>query len=567
MPTIEISKKDLKKLTGMRITQEKLSLAKAEMITSRQAGISISEDMLKLEMADTNRPDLWSTEGIAREIKGKFMQIKTTSSGSKVIVDKNLKNIRPKTVCAVVRNVKLSEDSLAQLIQLQEKICETFGRKRKQAAIGVYDFDKIKFPITYKAFKPTEISFTPLDMKKALNLNQILEQHPKGKEYAHLLKGKSKYPIFIDSNTQVLSMPPIINSDYTGKVTTRTRNLFIECSGFEMKFLEPALNSLVYALAQRGGKIQTIRIKYPDTNIITPNLTPKKAVLDIDYVNNLSGLNLNKQQIMSILNKSNYKIKSQAKNKLTLLYPSYRQDIMHQADIIEDIIIRYGYNKIKSITPQIATTGKLLLIQGFQHKISELAIGLGAQEILSYTLTNKDALFKKMNTKPSQVIEIDNPISKNWSIFRTWIIPCLMEFLGRNTRREYPQKIFEIGQVVILDKEAETRSRNPIHLAYAEACKDTDFTKAKQALDFMMDNLGIKYKIHETIHHSFIQGRVGRVIVKNKPVAYIGEIHPQVLVNLGIQMPVSVFELNLTDLFELINQKPIHKNNKLNSQE
>jgi phenylalanyl-tRNA synthetase beta chain len=541
MPTIEVSRRDLEVLSGMKATDENLMLAKAEPELSES-------DNLKLEIADANRPDLWSAEGIAREMKGEFLEIKPKKSGLKVIVDSNLKDIRPLTVCAVIKNIKITENSLQQLIQLQEKVCETFGRKRKQVAIGVYDYDKIKSPIIYRAFAPEEIEFIPLETNQLMNLKEILENHPKGKEYARLLEGCSKYPIFIDAKSQVLSMPPIINSDYTGKVTTKTRNLFVECSGFDFRFLEPALNTIVYALAQRGGKVNTVEIKYENKTITTPNLSPKKTHLNLDYFQRRAGLPLTTPQILSLLKKSNYKVLSKSKNTLTLSYPSYRQDIMHQADIVEDIIIRYGYNNITPITPQLPTTGNLLPLQELQRKIEELMIGLESQEILSYTLTNHDILFRNMNMELQKAIEIENPISKNWGVFRTWITPCLMEFLGKNIKREYPQKIFEIGKVILPDDNAETRSTNPTHLAYAHADKNTDFTKAKQVLDFLMNHLGIEYTIEEISHPSFIPGRVGAVFVSKKHVALIGEIHPSVLQNWGIEVPVVAFEINLSEL-------------------
>lgn len=541
MPTIEISKKDFEKLAGAGITEQTLSLSKAEIESSHG-------DSLKLAIADTNRPDLWSTEGLAREIIGKFTEIKTKPSGLKVIVDKNLADIRPKTVCAVIKNIKITQDVLNQIIQLQEKICETYGRRRKQVAIGVYDFDKISSPVTFSAFSPKEIKFMPLDLMEILNLNQIIEKHPKGKEYGHLLQGFSKYPIFMDAKKEVLSMPPIINSDYTGKVTTKTKNLFIECSGFDMKFLEPALNVVVYSLAQRGGSILTVEVKYPEKTIITPDLKPKSFSMEVSYFNRRSGLNLSKQQVISLLNKSNYRVTSSANDKINILYPCYRQDIMHQADIVEDLMIRYGYNKITPIPPLLSTKGKLLPIQELQNKIAGIMVGLKAQEVLSYTLNNEDNLFRKMNLEPQPSIEIDNAVSKNWSIFRSWITPCLIEFMSKNTTREYPQKVFELGQVVIPSKTAETMSINPVKLAYAEASKNTDFTSSKQALDFLMSSLGISYSISETEHTSFIKGRVGKIMVKGKQAGIIGEIHPQVLLMWGIEIPISVFELSLSEL-------------------
>jgi len=127
-----------------------------------------------------------------------------------------------------------------------------------------------------------------------------------------------------------------------------------------------------------------------------------------------------------------------------------------------------------------------------------------------------------------------------------------MEVFSKNTNREYPQDIFEIGQVVLLDPKAETRSKNPVRMVWGHIGKVADFTQAKQALDFLMDRLGVKYKMEVADHPSFVPGRVARVIVGKKKVAYIGEMHPQVLENWGLQIPVCIFELNLSDLFKLI---------------
>tara|TARA_B100000315_G_C14556085_1_gene578220 strand:- start:439 stop:1344 length:906 start_codon:yes stop_codon:yes gene_type:complete len=299
MPTIEISKKDLFNLIGKNLTkkelEEDLMLVKGELE-------SINGNVLKVEIADTNRPDLWSSEGIAREIKTKYGKTnnlsfeKLKNSGLIVKVDKNLKKIRPKTVCAVIKNLKLTHEILSQLIQLQEKICETFGNKRKEVAIGVYDLHKIKGPINYKSFKPNDIKFIPLEFTKKLNLNQILRTHPKGKEYAHLLEEHSQYPLFLDSAGEVLSMPPIINSDYTGKVTEKTKAVFIECSGFEFKYLMPSLNVIVAALVDRGGELQTVKVVYPEKEIVTPNLKLKKIKINWKYIEKRTGLSIGKKK-------------------------------------------------------------------------------------------------------------------------------------------------------------------------------------------------------------------------------------------------------------------------------
>ncbi|MBC8500474.1 MAG: phenylalanine--tRNA ligase subunit beta [DPANN group archaeon] len=554
MPTIEVSKKDLFELIGKKLSlkelEEDLMLVKGELE-------SADNNLLKIEIADTNRPDLWSAEGIAREIKTKYGKKnasygKLKDSGIIVKVDNNLKNIRPMTVCAVIRDLKITPEVLSQMIQLQEKVCETFGSKRKETAIGVYDLHKITPPITYKAFKSNEIKFIPLEFREKMDLNQILRRHPKGKEYGSLLDGYNKYPIFIDATGEVLSMPPIINSNYTGKIDEKTKDVFIECSGFTLKYLMPALNILVAALVDRGGKLETVKVAYLNKKIVTPNLRPKKIKVDWKYIENRIGLNIGKKRIVNLLNEANYLVVKEKRNTLYLEYPAYRQDIMHAVDVGEDVTIRYGYNNIEPRSPEMITEQGIVQINWFAKEIINIMLGLGTQEILSYTLTNKETLIKKMNLKDMKVIEVDNPVSKNWFVFRTWIIPCLMEFLSKNTNKEYPQEIFEIGEVVLFDQKTETKTKNPTRLAWAKADKNAGFTEAKQALDFLMRTLGLDYSIEETHHNSFIKGRVGRVYIKTKAVAYIGEINPEILENFGIEMPVSAFELNLTDLMEVM---------------
>ncbi|MFH1589784.1 MAG: phenylalanine--tRNA ligase subunit beta [archaeon] len=551
MPTIELSKKDLFKLIGRTLSknelEEDIMLVKGE-IESEEG------DLIKVEIADTNRPDLWSAEGVAREIKRKYSKSnekpfgKIKPSGIVVNVDKNLKNIRPMTVCAVVRNLNITPTVLSQLIQLQEKVCETFGSKRKEAAIGVYDLHRITSPITYKAFKPNEITFIPLEFTRKLNLNQILRTHPKGKEYALLLEGHDKYPIFIDKTGEVLSMPPVINSDHTGKVDETTKDLFIECSGFSLKYLVPALNVIVSALSERGGMIESVKVVYHDKTLVTPDLTTKKIKVDWKYLENRMGVNVGKSKMKTLLREAGYNVLKEKGNDLELEYPAYRQDIMHPVDVGEDVTIRYGFNNIIPENPQMVTEQSMQKINWFSKRVANIIIGLGAQEILSYTLTNKETMIKKMNLKEMKTIDISNAVSKNWSVFRTWLTPCLMDFFSKNTNKEYPQQIFEIGEVVLFDENAETRTKNPTRMAWAKADKTADFTEAKQAFDFLLRTLGIKYTMEETKHKSFIEGRVARVYVNKKAVAYVGEIHPVVVDSFGLEMPVCVFELNLTEL-------------------
>lgn len=557
MPMIDVSFKDLCKLVGKKMELAKL---KNEYILYAKGEIdTVHGDTLKIDIKDTNRPDLWSAEGIAREVQGRV----TKRSGlpkyrvgkSKVVVkvDKKNKNVRPYTVCAVAKGLKINDDILSQMIQLQEKVCGTFGRNRKEVALGVYDLRKIKPPIKFTTVKPDGIKFVPLEFREELTPKEILEKHPKGKEFGHLLAGYKEYPMFIDSAGNVLSIPPIINSDYTGKVTKKTRNLFIECSGFSFKFLTPSLNVIVAALADRGAKIQSVKVVYPtkvsrNKRIIhMPDLTPKKFSVNASYVNKVSGLNLSAKQMRKLLEQARYKTKPKGR-KIEVIYPAYRQDIMHQRDVVEDVIISYGCNKIEPIVPKLATIGSIADKELFTNAVAEIAVGLGLQEILSYTLANKESIFKKMNVSDQDVAEVENPVSVNWSVFRNWLLPGMLEFLASNQHVEYPQKIFEIGDVVLLDKTKETKTRDVRKLACAMSDTRVSYEEISALLDSLLKSLGVKYKLKPTKHKSFIPKRVANIFVSGRNVGIVGEISPAVLTNWKLEMPVAAFELEIEQL-------------------
>ena len=549
MPTIESSYKDLCQVVGKEIPIEELK----DLVNFAKSEIeAVDGDLLKIEVKDANRPDLWSSEGIAREImgrlsKGGLPEYSVGKSDVVVKVDRSVSKVRPYTVCAVVKNLKISPKFLSQIIQLQEKVAGTLGRNRKEVAIGVYDYDRIKSPIRYTTVKPDEIKFEPLDFTEKMTPRQILERHPKGKEFGHLLAGKKEYPMFIDSRNEVLSIPPIINSNYSGKVTEETKSVFIECSGFNFKFLVPALNVIVAAMADRGGRIEAVKIVYPDKTIYTPDLTPRKTFVSVDYINKISGLKLSEKEIHKLLEQARYRIVKPGK-KIELLYPTYRQDIMHQRDIVEDVIISYGYNKIIPEPLRLKTVGNTSTIETFSEKVRETMVGLGFQEILSYMLTNKNNIFGKMNLKEERVAEIENIVSENWCVFRNWLLPSLMEFYSNNQHVKYPQKIFEIGDVIVIDEKQETKTRDVRKLAAAIADSKVSYGDIAAVLDAFMSALGVKYKLKRSKHPSFIDGRVAEILFKNKPVGFIGELHPMILKNWKMEMPVAAFEIDLENL-------------------
>jgi phenylalanyl-tRNA synthetase beta chain len=501
-----------------------------------------------------NRPDMLSEQGFARAfssfigVKPGLREYKVKPSGEKVIIEKSVASVRPYTACAIVKGLKFDDEKIKEIIQIQEKLHITYGRNRKKVAIGIYPYEKIKPPIRFFAEDPSKIKFRPLEFPKEITGLQILSQHPAGREYGHLLEGKAKFPFFIDSINQILSMPPIINSHSVGKIIENTTDVFIECSGFDYNVLSKCLNIIVCVMADMGGQICTMELEMPDKKkVISPNLEPESINIDINYINKILGLNLKESEIGLFLGKMGYGYK---KGKAYI--PPYRADILHQIDLGEDIAIAYGYENFKEEIPKVATIAEADNIQLFIRKIAVLLSGLGYLETSSYSLISKQELSRMNVDYPA--IELSNS-NEDYNCLRNWITPSLLKILSENRHHDYPQRIFEAAACFEKDEKSETNTKEFYRLALLTTHKDTDFTEAKQALDYLMDALALKYEIEDTEHNTFIEGRVGRVKANGKNIAYIGEIHPHVLQNWNLGMPVAGFEINITELFELMNKK------------
>ncbi len=501
-----------------------------------------------------NRPDLLSLQGFVRALNN-FLNKKQISKykvekpekNFKVIVDKSVKQVRPYTACAIVKNLKFNDEKIKEIIDIQEKLHGSYGRNRKKLAIGIYPLEVIKLPITYLAKKPEDIKFKPLEFPREINGRQILSQHPTGREYGNLLKDCEVFPIFQDAKNEILSMPPIINSEKTGKISNKTKEIFIECSGFNQEYLQKTINIIVTALAEMGGKIYAMEIQ-DKTKEISPNLEPEEMPFSTEYINKNLGLNLSQQEIKKLLAKMGIDYKKQGKQEIALI-PSYRTDILHEIDLVEEIAIAYGYDKFKPEIPDISTIGEENPLSILKRKIAEILVGLDLLEISTYHLSTKEKQFKKIGIKEylDQVIEVlDSKTERN--ILRTSLLANSIQILSENSDATYPQKIFELGKVFYHDDKTETQIGEKERLCISLCYEKANFTGLKQILDYLMRMLGVVYEIKETEHPSFIEGRCGEIIINKKSLGVIGEVHPNSLKNNKIKMPVASLEMDLEAL-------------------
>jgi len=572
MPTIDIEYDELEQLIGKEIARKlfgnstNIEAGKLDSILSLVKGevkaYNKEEGTLSIEMKDTNRADLWSTEGLARGLRcylGLEKGLKQYATGNPLVevnVNAKLYSIRPFICCSVIKDVHLTDLIIRGLMHLQDKLDQTFGRSRQKTSIGIYNFDLIKPPIEYTAVKPEVVSFVPLGFTEKMGLNEILEKHPKGIEYGHIVKKNPLYPMLFDSEGKVLSFPPIINSNDLGKITEESRNLLVEVTGTSHKTVLNTLNLVTAALIDHGGKAYSATIHYPEDseypqkNVVSPDFSSRCVSLSVEYTNKLLGLKLSPHHISELLLTAGLGIEKTQAESVEVLVPCYRVDVMHQVDLIEDVAIAYGYNNIEPLWRELATTGRAKPDQRLIDIARELMVGLGYQEILTYTLTNQESLFEKMNMEKTRNVELANPKVVTMTCLRNWLLPSLVEFLSNNQSVEFPQKIFELGKVTLLDEAKETKTRDEEWLCALTTHANSNFSEIKSDIDAFMSNFGMNWQIEETTHPSFIDGRVGKVIVAGSEVGVVGEVNPLVLEAWKLENPAAAFEVNFQKILQ-----------------
>ncbi len=545
MPVVTFDYNDFLNLLGYKVPKKEL-LEKLPMIGAdldRVEGDEISIEFFP------DRPDLASVEGIARASRAFFnfktglKEYATKKSDVVINVDSSVKKVRPFVVTALVKNITMTDELISSLMDLQEKLHMGLGRNRKKVAIGVHNFEPVKPPFTYKAVDPDAVQFVPLNKVESMTLSQILKKHEKGVDYANLLEGFDKHPLIVDVNNNVLSYPPIINGSLT-EVTPFTTDLFIDVTGNDKKAINYALNIVVTALAERGGEIYTTTVKDGNEKFTTPQLNPVKMDLSVDYVNTILGTNFGAKEIIKSLQKMGYNSLEKSKNKLSVSIPAFRADILHEIDLVEDVAKGYGYENFESEFSKSLTFGKKLVRQDFYDALRSIMIGLGFNEVTTFTISNDKDEFEKIGFKKETCVEIQNPIGEEFSCLRVGLIPSLLKILNENRHHALPQQIFELGIVV------NEKFKNKFELGFVKIDAKANFTECKSLVEAIMRDIGITYEIKDFSHPGFVKGRCAEVVVNNKNVGFFGELHPQTISNFKLEHPIIAFEINVDILHQ-----------------
>ncbi len=548
MPVISFDRKDFCKLVGKNYSKEKLEelLPMLGMEWEGSEGDEITVEVFP------NRPDLLSVEGLARAFRSfvglrkGLMHYKVKESNYELHVNKTVKAVRPIVAAAVVKGVKLTSEGIRSLMQLQEKLHITHARNRAKAAIGVHDLRAVKFPVTYAAVDPQSVKFIPLDGSRMMTPEEILAEHPKGIKYAHLINKFTAYPMIIGADNEVLSFPPIINSELT-KLRPKTKDLFIDVTGTCEFTVNKALNIVTTSLIERGAKACSVLIHDGLSKKHTPNYDVETMDLNVSYCNSLLGVDFSPKRVAGLLANMGFDAKIK-EDTLNVSIPCYRTDILHPIDLVEEVAIAYGYMNFKAELPQINTIGKELPVEAAANFIRDFLIGNGFIEVINWDLINEDVLFKKMNAKKRPIVKLLNPKTSEYSVVRDYLTPVILNYYSQNKHNDYPQNIFEIGRVMKLDQNESTGVLEELNLCFATAHSTSNYSEVKGVLDNLMKALKIKYSLKEVSNSSFIEGRVAEIFVNKEAVGFIGEISPEVLINFDLKIPITICEINLSKI-------------------
>lgn len=455
-----------------------------------------------------------------------------------VQVDKSVKDVRPYIVSALIEGITLDDETIRQIIAMQEDLHHTIGRRRAKVSIGIHNFDVLKPPIIYTTETP-EFRFIPLGGVEPLSMREVLSKTPVGQKYGWIVARHPRYPILIDSLGQVLSFPPIINSELT-RLTPATRNLFIDITATDLKAAEDTLAILASTLADAGGVIRSAEVRYPNRSLLTPNLSEMEMEIELKKVNKLLGLKLKGDDSVECLARSRIEAEYDG-GVLKAKIPRYRIDIMHPVDLVEEVAIGYGLDKLTPTMPSTRNVGRPHPELKRLASVREVCVGLGLTEVMNLSLVSRAALYTNLERQPQEAIKVEEPKSSEHEYLRDMIIPSLLLNLSANIHEPYPQRLFEVAKVF-------QRRRGEIveeyHLGVITSHSEANYTEAKSLLDAItQQSFGLRCETKPASNPLFIQGRCAEI--RGALEGVIGEIRPEVLQAFNLRMPAAALELNI----------------------
>lgn len=586
MPTINVKKDLLMQKLGKNYTDEEfdelcfqfgieldeITSEKKMAMKEKSATGQESDDVIYKIDIPANRYDLVCLEGLVLALniftcKMKPPKYKVKPSKLEFFVDQHAHSVRPILIGAVVRNVNLNEDLYNSFIDLQDKIHQNIGRKRSLVSIGTHDLDNIEGPFLYTAMKPNDLKFVPLNQDKTYSATELMNLYADShlKSYLPLIKGKPEYPVILDKNRNVLSMPPIINGNKS-RISLKTKNILIEVTATDSEKATIALDTVVSMLVSSNNSFEaeSVQIKHADgRSYVTPDMSYQKEQIKRDYINRGLGLNLDAGTIASLLTRMGHRAQPSSNGEnIEVQVPPTRHDIIHKCDIMEDVGIAYGYDNIKKTLPRSATIAYQVPLNKLSDQLRNEVARCGYTEALNFALCSEAETGTMLGRKldAEDTVRIQNPKTIEFQVARTCLLPGLLKTINSNKKMPLPMKLFEVADVVLADPKTDVGARNERHLAAIYFGKQTSgFETIHGLLDRVMqvldspyigdkpdrEKLKKGYYIEATSDGAYLNGRCAAVIFNGEKIGLLGILHPNVLSNFELNHPSSALEIDI----------------------
>jgi len=573
MPVVDVDPDELRTLIGEDRSDDRLRADLFELGVEFEG--RTEDDEMRLEFAP-DRLDRLSVEGLARSLRYHYgtdrgVYVPSTNDPEWTIeVDPSVPPERPYVTGAVVRGLDLDDEALASLIQLQEKLHATIGRGRAKGAIGVHDLTMLKGgavggekSIRYTGLDPEGDTFVPLDGDAELTPAEVLTDHPVGETYAGLVAELERYPAIYDA-IGLFSFPPVINGRRT-EVSTASRELFVEMTGTDQWTIDRMLNVVCYALSARGGQLEAVEVRYDEAaageragrTVERPDLATKDKTVAHDRIESVLGVELDEETVIDAAERAGLDAVADGED-YEVTIPPYRVDVLHPLDVIDDVGRAHGFNDLEPRYPDLGTVGGRHERSRLEDTVRESLIGLGFEDMLNFHLIGRAENFDRMGLDPSErptdalgggrPVRIGEPYSEAYEILRTWALPSLVMVLEHNTHRAYPQHLAEVGFAAELDGEVSTGAAERRTVAAVLADSEVSYEDARGRVQALAGAFGARLDTPPTEHPSFIDGRTAAIVVDDETVGVVGELHPEVLVEHDIELPVAAFEFRLDAL-------------------
>jgi len=554
MPVLRLSIPRLLSLVGEDLGIDEL---RSHLFRLKCESEVLEDGRLEVEV-NSDRPDMFSSEGIARALKGLlrrergFRIPEVYDSGYVVYVDPPRR--RPYIAVATVENVKLDEVALEELIQFQEKLHVTYGRNRRRIAIGIHDLSKVPSKeLRYLDVVIDQVRFRPLHHEEVMAIRDVLRRTEQGAMYGSIALDGDKHPA-IFSGGELISLPPVINADLT-RLEPGTSSLLIDVTGTDRELVDRVLGLLVLNIceASRSCRIGRARVVYRwGVEHATPSLGIGVVELDPRYVNDLLGTALSPREIAEALEYMRFRTEVLGGRLIRVEVPPFRFDVLHPADLAEDVAMFVGYDELGPEEVPSPGYRQPSLEVRVERAVRDAFVGLGYHEVNTFTLAPSSVV---RLVEPKGFVRIANPLSVELDSLRPSLVPTMLLVMRASQHAALPVKVFEVGDAVVPEPASPTGWRTARYVAAGLMDSVLRFEELHADVYAAIRELGLEPRGRACRKEFLIEGRTACIEAEGIELGFMGEVSPRILEELGIANPVAVAELSFDALVEAVKRR------------